>query len=644
MFELIGPGTVFPVSDDMVPVESPPFGSGGSAETPLEDLSGQLSLSGTDVTSVLEADEPPDQEFLIPIHHFVAFTDREVAVIDHPAVQRLFDVHQLGQTNLVFRGATHKRGEHLLGTVETVTMLMDSLTLNARRRNGVGATWQKGAPLTKHERNFTRLAALLHDVGHLAAGHTLEDELGLLPAHDADDRLKFVFERETWAGRALRDTPVGETLEQRIDRLFGDDAADLALRFDGGQVLSASDIVIHIISKDKQKLDPSRYAAATNFRINVLRDLVANTICADLLDYLHRDWHHISKERFFDTRLLQYMELRTDRQESQVVVNLGRPGRDRPDAVTAILDLLESRYQLWEVALLHRTKTGAASMLERAVGELADCLRYFEDDAGLQSKVATALLNTLFEASDSDVYRLLGIDFDHTSLKKLLPKGALLPPVVSDLLWRLKQRVLHKQVAFVGPNDTASGADISARLAPSSANTTQADRLEAAKLRLLSLRELERDFELGAGSLSMYCAPYGLGGKLAKVRVLYRDTVLPLHEMDRRHHEVLTGGHLDAQLARFDRLWRASLFASPECLEKLRANDLEDVLRLEFRVGVLGDTDTAVSMRNVAELLASRAKSPHHGRVLRSEPLVGAREGEAGRFPSGAPTARSYFE
>ena len=55
---------------------------------------------------------------------------------------------------------------------------------------------------------------------------------------------------------------------------------------------------------------------------------------------------------------------------SQLVLNLRGGDRIRTDAVTAVLELLESRYQLAEIALFHRTKLSATAMLERAVAEL----------------------------------------------------------------------------------------------------------------------------------------------------------------------------------------------------------------------------------------------------------------------------------
>ena len=51
----------------------------------------------------------------------------------------------------------------------------------------IAGEWRRAEPLFPQEVAFVRLAALLHDIGHLAAGHTFEDELGLLDKHDADD-------------------------------------------------------------------------------------------------------------------------------------------------------------------------------------------------------------------------------------------------------------------------------------------------------------------------------------------------------------------------------------------------------------------------------------------------------------------------
>ena len=291
--------------------------------------------------------------------------------------------------------------------------------------------WELGPLLSKNEITFARLSVLLHDIGHIAAGHTLEDELGILDAHDSRERLRFIFSRSTWGSRYLNGNAqtICETLGERIDRLFEDHAASAQVfetNTNGGanRQLTASELLIEIIAKKKTdpstdvQADPQLVERNSGFRLNILRDLVGNTVCADLIDYIHRDWHNIGKPRFLDTRLLQYMEIRTptpdaikvraSAPESQIVVNLQprERGRYRSDAVTAILDLLESRYQLWEVGILHRTKTSATAMLERALAELMHRLGFFAN-VQQQSEIRSCLTEGILEVSDTEVYAFL---------------------------------------------------------------------------------------------------------------------------------------------------------------------------------------------------------------------------------------------
>jgi hypothetical protein len=133
-----------------------------------------------------QSDEPSSkaerQEFFLPVTGFVWFFPEEVEVINHPAFQRLGRINQLGQAYLVFRGATHKRIEHSLGAVHIVQRMISAISRNSEK-----AQFRRqplAEQLSPSEVRFVRLGALLHDIGHLAAGHTLEDELGLIGAHD----------------------------------------------------------------------------------------------------------------------------------------------------------------------------------------------------------------------------------------------------------------------------------------------------------------------------------------------------------------------------------------------------------------------------------------------------------------------------
>ena len=656
------------------------------------------------------------QEFHDPIHGFVEYTRREIQVIDHPAFQRLFKVYQLGQTHLVFRGATHSRGQHSLGTVAALKLLMDATDNTSRRQHYIQAAemrpnlqWWTDRRLDQTERAFARLAALLHDVGHIVNGHTIEDELGLLHNHGSRQRLEIILDKTDWLSYPLHSNharaaqePTGspsdgnvqppqegrilkvEALRERIDRLYASFAEEANVwtsmapslesnqsdvqgrEDDQPQKLSASDILVEIIVRndDRQALDVKKAESDGRiFRLSVLRDLVGNTVCADLIDYLQRDWHHIGRPRHLDTRLLQYMEIVTNGRESRLVVNLrsNQDGRSRPDVMSAILELLENRYHLWEAALLHRTKTCASAMLERAIMEQAaqaglvvrdrsgsDSHPTGNGDANIErdtfSDIERPLLEGVLESSDADAYRALA---NCSWPESVMSEGGWTGGIAMDekdlafsLLGKLDARMLHKEIVRVdfGPYSKS----VSDLLSPSKA--TRIERFEAARRRLVSLNMLESDFELEPGSLVMYCLPFGLGKKLAEVAVAYGDRVSSLTELDADMN--ISGGHLAAQLNRYDGLWRASLFASKSARQALKSRALIGTVAATFKLAVLGISDVDVTMYDLAKIASverSELAYARNGKLRENVILAALGNDNPHHYPTGQPSLRSHF-
>lgn len=100
-----------------------------------------------------------------PIHGFITVPKGTILrLIDHPYVQRLRRIKQMGLGYLVFPAAEHSRFSHAIGAME-----LAQRTLNNLR--------EKDTTISDAEYEATLIAVLLHDVGHGPLSHTLEYNL-----------------------------------------------------------------------------------------------------------------------------------------------------------------------------------------------------------------------------------------------------------------------------------------------------------------------------------------------------------------------------------------------------------------------------------------------------------------------------------
>jgi HD superfamily phosphohydrolase len=585
----------------------------------------------------MESAEELTKETLLPVTGMVRLSPRELEVIDHPAFQRLFEIYQLGQAHLVYRGATHMRGEHAIGCVSAAMLMVEAIQRGAAAEPPEPSDrWQRACALSETEVAFVRLGVLLHDIGHLPAGHTLEDELGLLSEHDGNERIDLVLNRTDWHGRKY------PSLRQLIDRLYENEAT-AAGQEDDGNALSASQLLTRLVSRD-HKDAPS--TAGTEFRVGVCRDIIGNTICADLIDYLHRDWMHIGKPRYFDPRLLDYMGILTrtqEEREDRLVIRLGSRDRPRPDAITAILDLLESRYQLSEIVLFHRAKLAATGMLERAIAEYRDTYKTEEE----QRSALEELVPDLLECSDPEVTKLL----EGKLVGRRATRNGKRVDAAVDILRRLRVRKLHREFHAVYAPDLPPGsvAQIAALYSgdgdpEASGEARQKATQRAAHNRLLAVRALEYELDLSPGTIVMYCPPLAMNSKIAEVGVYSGGLVGSLATVDQSHR--LTDGYLKAQQERFQRLWRISFAIERSEYERLKEQDLLGLLRnviAHITLWVEGDLEENPEdvVRPVAETLINHENSPWFNHTL--IPAGKNREQENIDHPGGAPSARSLI-
>jgi uncharacterized protein len=310
----------------------------------------------------------PDKTITDPVHGDIHLTRLERRLLDTPPMQHLRRVRQLGNAHLVYPGATHSRLSHALGSVRTAQELLDRVIGQRGGPDAVDdlfAEWAADASTYQlriaEAVVLVRLAALLHDLGHVPFGHTLEDELGLLRPH-------------------------AENVE-RFNLLWSQ--LDDGLRRDLGGELTAA--LRAVIVRGKESLRPE-YAFAA--------DLVADTISADLLDYVRRDHLFSGLPAQFGERFMSgfYVSGSNEpRYPRRLVMRVVRDRGLRADVLSELFKYLRFRYELSERVYAHHAKLAADAM----VGKLAVAwLDVLEHEVGSVDRARARLEELLLRHGD----------------------------------------------------------------------------------------------------------------------------------------------------------------------------------------------------------------------------------------------------
>ncbi len=244
-----------------------------------------------------------------PLWNTIRLDPVAVGIVDSPPFQRLRYIRQLGLAHLVYPGATHTRFDHALGVYHLTVTALRLL----RERRGIPPEVWKGAELVPY-------AALLHDIGHYAFSHALEElEPDRMPGdHEAVGRRFF---RHPDLRRALE--PLGPDAPEAIHAMI-------------------------------------RGASSSP-----LRGLVHGSLDLDKMEYLRRD------SRFCG---VPYGEVDVDRL-LQALLPLPDPeGGDweigvEEKAVSALESLLFAKYQMFRNVYWHHGVRAATALYKRIVDE-----------------------------------------------------------------------------------------------------------------------------------------------------------------------------------------------------------------------------------------------------------------------------------
>ncbi len=116
-----------------------------------------------------------------PVYGFIRIRSELIfELMEHPFLQRMRHIRQLGLAELVYPGAIHTRLHHALGSVHLMQQALAILV-------------SKGVDISAEETEAAQVATLLHDTGHGPFSHALEETLLESIRHES---LSFLFMKE----------------------------------------------------------------------------------------------------------------------------------------------------------------------------------------------------------------------------------------------------------------------------------------------------------------------------------------------------------------------------------------------------------------------------------------------------------------
>jgi len=320
-------------------------------------------LRETEPWNIPETWLTPSKVITDPIHGDIYLSRFERALVDSPPFQRLRRIRQLGTVHLVYPGATHTRFSHVLGALRVVQDLLDIIL---EQRNGrdpehdLFAQWEStygGANTPGFEHRvaetivFARLGTLLHDVCHVAYGHTIEDDLEVLVPHDKNQKRFDDFWRQLGTNEGKHSREIRQIL----------------------RTSGLKDVLDAVILSKQSKVPADERLKEMN-KYPFVADLVTNTICADLLDYLPRDHAFTGLpvglgQRFMTAFYVVPGQVNDEERlyPERMALRISHHGRERQDISSELLKHLRYRYELQERAIVHHAKLAADAMLGKAL-------------------------------------------------------------------------------------------------------------------------------------------------------------------------------------------------------------------------------------------------------------------------------------
>jgi HD superfamily phosphohydrolase len=294
-----------------------------------------------------------------PIYGFITIPNSLIFdLIEHPYFQRLRRVSQMGLSYMVYPGAHHTRFQHAIGCMHLMQKAVRVLRF-------------KGIDISDEEENAVYIAILLHDIGHGAFSHALENSIVTGISHESIS-LKFM-----------------EALNEEFDGKLS--------------------LAITIFKGDYQR--------------NFLHQLISSQLDMDRLDYLKRDsfFTGVAEGNVNSERLIAMLNVKDD---NLVVEEKG---------IYSVEKFIVSRRLMYWQVYLHKTGLVAEKILVKILKrakelvqegrnlEASKPLKYFLENPVDETNFDENTLKTFSKLDDYDVLSAIKewVEFDDKILSEL---------------------------------------------------------------------------------------------------------------------------------------------------------------------------------------------------------------------------------
>jgi HD superfamily phosphohydrolase len=348
---------------------------------------------------VRELSEHPQNVMRIPVNGNIPYTERLARVYNSAPLKRLFSHYQLGPVHQVFPGATHRRSEHTAGVLAVTCQYVRALF--ADRDNPF---WRLA--IDRSDIDSLLLAAMLHDIGHVAFGHFIEEMLGSVKGLAHEDYVQEVL------------APMRTDIRHHFSKSL-EAAADRSTLLDptmsgwgaAGGLAKGLLTAAHILKPPKLRTNLNwknwiyDKDACSQLKLLVLHTILDSAIDADKLDYLVRDAHHcgvpyargIDKDRFFQS-------LTVVSSQKRKIASIGVSDK----GILPVESILIARYQLFRSVYWHHTVRSLTVMMHMVIQCLITSgLTVRKSDEETMTRRLRELLAKFRSLSDEDAIRFL---------------------------------------------------------------------------------------------------------------------------------------------------------------------------------------------------------------------------------------------